>query len=243
MSGLGASVRKRLGALDLELAFEVGAAPLAVVGPNGAGKSTLLLCLVGVVVPDQGKITVGEQTVFDHAAGVNLPPDERRIAYVPQDYGLFPHLSARQNVEFALGCRRPIATAADRHRRAQALLDRLGAIGYADHPPGALSGGQRQRVALARAMATDPRALVFDEPFAALDALARDEVRVYLRERLADLGLPAILVTHDPADASALGAEVLVLEAGRVTQRGSLSELQARPASDYVARFCAHASR
>jgi ABC-type sulfate/molybdate transport systems ATPase subunit len=237
-SRLAATVRKRLGALALDVAFEVTAPPLAVVGPNGAGKTTLLLALLGIVHPDDGQVVLGGRTLFDRRSAVSLPPEDRHIAYVPQDYGLFPHLSASENVQFALGCRRPAPPAGQRRQEARALLDRLGAGGYADRRPAALSGGERQRVALARALATAPRALLFDEPFAALDVFARDEVRAYLRDRLADLGLPAVVVTHDRADVAALGADVLVVEAGRVTQHGPLSDLEARPATDYVARFC-----
>ena len=160
------------------------------------------------------------------------------MAYVPQDYALFPHLTARQNVEFALGCLPTPPAAAQRRDQARALLDRVGALAIADRTPAALSGGERQRVALARALATSPRALLFDEPFAALDAAARDEVRQFLAARLHELGLPALLVSHDPADVAAVDAEVLALEAGQVVQQGSLQQLRAQPATAFVARFC-----
>ena len=169
---------------------------------------------------------------------VDVPTEDRGIAYVPQDYALFPHLTAAENVAFALAClpgRRP---APQRREEARALLDRLGVLACADRRPRALSGGERQRVALARALARAPRLLLFDEPFAALDASVRGDVRQYLRERLAELDLPAVFVTHDLADVQALDVPVLVLEGGRVVQRGTVAELQARPATEYVARFC-----
>jgi molybdate transport system ATP-binding protein len=240
VSRLQATLRNRRGAFELEAELEVGGTTLAVAGPNGAGKTTLLLSLLGVLRPQAGRVTLDGQLLFDDVSGRDLPTEERRIAYVPQDYALFPHLTARQNVEFALRCRRPPPV--DRRDRALALLDRLGAAAYADRMPAELSGGERQRVALARALATEPRALLFDEPFASLDVAARDEVRRSLRDRLAELRLPAIVVTHDPADVEALGAAAMVLEDGRVVQRGTLDELGAHPATDYVSRFAAGSS-
>ena len=237
MSALEATVRKRFGPFALDLALETNGGGLAIAGPNGAGKTTALLAIVGAVRPDDGRVRLGGDVLYDASRGVDVPTEERGIAYVPQDYALFPHLTAAGNVEFALGCLRAPRPPRQRRDQARALLDRLGVLGCAERRPGALSGGERQRVALARALAREPRALLFDEPFAALDASARGEVRLFLRERLAELGLPALVVTHDRADVEALGFPVLVLEAGRVVQRGTLAELEARPATDYVARF------
>jgi molybdate transport system ATP-binding protein len=238
MSQLAMSVRARRGDFQLDLTLDLGASPLVIVGPNGAGKSTALLALLGIVRPDAGHILLGDEPLFDADRDVDLPTEERGIAYVPQDYALFPHLTAAENVAFALACRPARLPAAQRRAEARAWLDRLGVLPAADRHPAALSGGERQRVALARALARAPRLLLFDEPFAALDASVRDEVRRYLRERLAELGLPAIVVSHDRADVAALGAPVLVLERGQVVQRGTLAELEAAPATDYVARFC-----
>jgi molybdate transport system ATP-binding protein len=233
MSRLEVSVRKRLGVFELDLALDVDGS-VAIAGPNGAGKSTALLAMLGVVRPDAGQVRLGGQALFDAGADVDVPTEDRGIAYVPQNYALFPHLTACRNIEFALTSVR----ATRRREQALALLDRLGVAACADRLPAVLSGGERQRVALARALARQPRALLFDEPFAALDAAARGEVRRFLRARLAELGLPAVLVTHDRADVEALGVPVLVLEGGRVVQRGTLAELEARPATAYVARFC-----
>jgi molybdate transport system ATP-binding protein len=237
MTRLEATVRRRAGSFELDVQVTVAEAPLAIVGPNGAGKTTLLLSILGVVPIDGGRVALDGDVLFDGRTGIDVAVEDRRVAYVPQDYALFPHLTASENVEFALACRRPAPRTRDRRGRARALLDRMGALDYADRRPRELSGGERQRVALARALATDPRALLFDEPFAALDAGAREEVRLSLRAWLADLRLPAMIVTHDRRDVEALRASVAVIEAGRVVQRGELAELEAQPATEYVARF------
>jgi len=234
MSRLEVSLKRRLPGFELDVALAVAEAPVAVVGPNGAGKSTLLLSILGERPVDEGQVVLDGQRLLDR--GVDVPPEDRRIAYVPQDYALFPHLTAAANVEFALACRK--TPARERPERARAILERLGALAFAERRPATLSGGERQRVALARALATEPKALLFDEPFAALDVEARDEVRAYLHARLGELRLPALIVTHDRADVEALDAAVVVLEAGRVVQRGSLGELEAAPATPWVARFC-----
>jgi molybdate transport system ATP-binding protein len=229
VSRLDVAVRCRVAGFVLDAALEADGV-VAVVGPNGAGKTSLLLSILGVVRPEAGRVVLDGRVLHDGA--VDVPTEDRRIAYVPQDYGLFPHLTARQNVEFALGCR----PGRDREQ-AGALLERMGARSYAERRPAALSGGERQRVALARALATEPRALLFDEPFAALDVTARAEVRRSLGQWLHEVGLPAVIVTHDPADVAELDVPAVVLAGGKVVQRGTLAELRASPATDYVARF------
>jgi molybdate transport system ATP-binding protein len=223
VTALDARVRARAGALELDLDLHVDERGLALVGPNGAGKTTTLLALLGVR-RSEGPIHVGGHALHD------LPPEERGLAYLPQHYALFPHLTAAGNVAFALRGR-------DRTARARAVLERLDAGHLADRLPAALSGGERQRVALARALAVSPRALLLDEPFAALDVEARDEVRAFLAAELRALARPFIVVTHDRADLEALGAPLCVLEGGRAVQRGALAELEAAPANRFVARL------
>jgi molybdate transport system ATP-binding protein len=227
-------VRGRIGTLPLAISLDIGAAPLAVVGPNGAGKTSVLLLALGLLRPESGRIRLGDQVLFDD--GVDVPAEDRRIGYLPQDYALFPHLTVAQNIEFALGCRGTLGRA-ERRQRARALLGDLEVVALADRAPATLSGGERQRVALARALAIEPRALLLDEPLAALDVGARRAVRGFLAATLARLGLPAIVVTHDAADAVALGDRIAVLEAGRIVQTGTLADLRAAPASPFVAAF------
>ena len=237
---LRARVTGRIGALALDLELEAPAGTLAVVGPNGAGKTSLLLMLLGVLRPMSGSIELGERVLFDSARDLDVPVEGRELGYVPQDYALFPHLSVRENIEFALRCRGASNGRGGQRRvqeRAAEVLGELQLTALSERRVTALSGGEKQRVALARALSVRPRALLLDEPLAAFDVAARRQTRAFLAEYLGKLELPTIVVTHDAADARALGARLLVLEAGRVVQTGSWGELEANPASAFVAEF------
>lgn len=229
-------IEARLGQLRLAVDVSGGAGPIVVIGGNGAGKTSLLRLIAGAHRPSSGRISVGARTLFDAERGVDLPPEHRRVAYVPQGYGLFPHLSALDNAAFG---RSPggATDRATRRREALELLEQLDCAHLAKRMPSGLSGGERQRVALARALFVDPDLLLLDEPLSALDASARRSVRRFLAEHLMRRGRPSIVVTHDVRDVLAFDAPVWVLEAGRVLQRGSAAELQAAPASAFVAEF------
>jgi molybdate transport system ATP-binding protein len=224
---LEARVRRRIGALDLQVELTVASGAVLVAGPNGSGKSTLLRLLLGVLRPDGGSIALDGRILFD--GKTDLPPEERRLGYLPQDYALFPHLDALGNVAFGL-------RGDGRRRRAGQWLERLDAGHLATRRVGALSGGERQRVALARALAREPRALLLDEPFASLDPPARSELRGSLRRWLSAWRLPALIVSHDLLDAEVAG-RIAVLEGGRIVQEGTPDELRAAPASLFVAGF------
>ena len=233
---LRAELHLRVGALDLDLPLtaEPGES-VALLGPNGAGKSTALRLLAGLEGLDAGRISLDGDVLDEPATGRWVAPEDRRIGMVFQDYALFDHLDATENVAFGLrarGVRR-----AEARSRAVGWLERMGLGALADHRPGELSGGQRQRVALARALVVEPRLLLLDEPLAALDVGTRAGVRRELRRHLEGFGGVRVLVTHDPVDARVLADRVVVLEAGRVVQEGPLDELSARPRSDYVARL------
>lgn len=240
MTGLRAHVVASRGdfRLDVELTVEPGEV-VALLGPNGAGKSTVLAAVAGLLALDAGCVELGGRVLDDPGAGVRLPPSERRIGVVFSDALLFAHLSVLENVAFgprALGVAKDVA-----RRRARELLDSLDVGELAVRRPRQLSGGQAQKVALARALAVEPELLLLDEPLSALDAGARPRVRADLRRRLRDPavqpGRPCLVVTHDLVDALVLADRVVVVEAGRVEQAGSLAELTARPRTDYVARL------
>ncbi len=202
---------------------------VALLGPSGSGKTTLLRIIAGFEVPDGGRVEIGGRQVAGDGAWEE--PDRRRIGMVFQDGALFPHLSVAANVSF--GCSRP--------GRAEECLELVGMAGRATSYPHELSGGERQRIALARALAADPDVVLFDEPFASLDA----GLRVSLREEVAAIlrraGASALLVTHDQDEALSLADTVAVMRAGRIEQVGTPEEVYARPASRWLAGFLGEA--
>jgi molybdate transport system ATP-binding protein len=229
-----ADVRVARGEFALRVALQVADGELcAIVGPNGAGKTTLLRALAGLLAIDKGSVRIDKEVVDDPAADVFVPPEQRRVGVVFQDYLLFPHLTARDNVAFGLqerGVRRR-----DARMTADAWLARVGLGDKGDAKPRTLSGGQAQRVALARALAPEPALLLMDEPLAALDVQTRAELRRDLRGVLDGFTGARLLVTHDPVDALTLADRVVILEHGEVAQIGPPAEIVARPHSSYVA--------
>jgi ABC-type sulfate/molybdate transport systems ATPase subunit len=231
------AVTDRVGGLEIDVDLRGDGRTVALVGPNGSGKTTILRAIAGIRRPRSGRIRVGESVLFDGDAGVERAPEARRIGYVPQGCGLFPHLRVIDNVAFGLAFRPDREGRRSRREAAARLLDDLGCAHLTARLPDALSGGERQRVALARALIVNPQLLLLDEPLSALDASVRRTMRGFLAGRLQELDKPAIVVTHDVRDAIALDAHVYVLESGRVVQQGVVSELRAAPATDFVAEF------
>ena len=217
--------------LDAALAIEPGSC-LALAGPSGAGKTTLLRIVAGLARPTAGRVAIAEEVWLDTAAGREVPAELRRCGLVFQDYALFPRLSAWRNVAYGMPGSR-----GERRRRATALLERFGVGALADASPAALSGGERQRVALARALATEPRALLLDEPLAALDPGSRREALRELHAILAELPIPVLLVTHSYDEAALLAERIAVIARGRIVQAGDPAEVSTRPASAFVADF------
>jgi ABC-type sulfate/molybdate transport systems ATPase subunit len=223
-------IARSVGSLQLDVDLSVSAGTVLVAGPNGAGKTTLLHLILGISRPDAGRILLDGRLLFD--GRVDVPAERRCLGYVPQDSALFPHLDVLGNVAFGLGH----LPRAERRDRAGAWLTKLGVSDLGRRRIAALSGGERQRVALARSLARQPRALLLDEPFASLDPTARRELRISLRRWLAEWRLPALIVSHDPADAS-VADRIAVMERGRIVQQGTAGELRAAPVSDFVAGF------
>ena len=208
---------------------------LALLGPSGSGKTTLLRVIAGIEAPDGGRIHYGEVDVIDH------PIQARRIGFVFQDYALFDHMTVGDNIGFGLSVRgKPKAEIAARVRE---LLERVQLVGLAGRYPRELSGGQRQRVALARALAPDPQLLLLDEPFGALDARVRAELRGWLRRLHDELKLTSIFVTHDQEEALEVADEIVVLSAGKIEQVGAPTDVLDRPANSFVADFFSYVRR
>lgn len=184
-------------------------------GPSGAGKTVAMQCVAGLLAPDAGRIVVGETVFFDSRQGVRLPARRRGVGYVPQEYALFPHLTVLQNVAYAhTGPFARLVGGAEREK-ARAMLERFRIPDLGERYPRELSGGQRQRAALARALGAAPRLLLMDEPFAALDVPLRKALRKEIRELLAAMDIPVILITHDPADVEAFDGAIVLFEHGR----------------------------
>ena len=231
---LRVEARTRLGELELDVALEVRRGEcLALAGPSGAGKTSILRVAAGLLRPERGLVECGAETWLDTERGIDVPPEGRRCGYVFQEYALFPHLTAWQNVAYPL---RRVSRSA-RRRRAQELLERFGVGRLADARPRALSGGERQRVAVARALARRPSAMLLDEPLSALDARTRAGAARELEAVLREVEVPAILVTHDFAEAARLGDRVGVVDGGKIVQVGTPTELAAEPRSAFVADF------
>ncbi|MFF5082770.1 ABC transporter ATP-binding protein [Actinoplanes sp. NPDC000266] len=214
--------------LDIELGIRSGET-VALLGPNGAGKTTALRTLAGLTPLAGGHLTLDGRDLS------RTPPERRPIGVVFQDYLLFPHLTARDNVAF--GPRRHGADRRAAHEIADRWLERVGLADFARRKPRQLSGGQAQRVALARALAVDPQLLLLDEPLAALDARTRLETRSELHRHLSAHPGATLLVTHDPLDALVLADRLVIVEGGHVVQEGDAATITARPRTDYVAQL------
>ena len=230
---------------DLQVAFELAERGVvvdleveagrttALIGPNGSGKSTVCSVVAGLLDAENGQVVLGGR-VLDGTGGF-VRAGRRRVALLSQEPGVFTHMSVLGNVVFALRCQG--VSRAEATRRARAELAAVGADHLASRPGGALSGGQAARVALARALATGPRLLVLDEPMAALDVTARQEMRRLVARRCAEEGLTLLLVTHDVLDLTALAEDVVVLDRGRVVEQGPTARILSAPRSDFVAHL------
>jgi putative spermidine/putrescine transport system ATP-binding protein len=198
-------------------------------GPSGSGKTTTLRLIAGFERPDEGRIELGGADVS------RLPPYERDVNTVFQDYALFPHMTVGENVEYGLRVRK--VSRAERRRRATAVLETVQLTGFAERKPSQLSGGQRQRVALARAIVNNPRVLLLDEPLGALDLKLRQELQIELKQLQQELGMTFVYVTHDQEEALTMSDRIAVFNEGRVEQIGTPAEMYEHPATEFVAGF------
>jgi len=218
-------VQRRLGhagsVFELDIAFQSDEQRLVLFGPSGAGKTQTLMMMAGLNTPSQGRVVFQDQVVFDSQQSIHLAARQRGLGYVFQDYALFPHLTVRQNIGFALkqGLQNPKQTHEDSSVAHWTQVFQLQAV--SELYPEQLSGGQRQRTALARALVAQPRALLLDEPFAAMDRPLRQRLREELLQLQTELALPMVLITHDEEDVKAFAEEVIHIQQGKVVSGSS----------------------
>lgn len=203
--------------LALDVAFEVPPGITVLFGPSGAGKSTTLAAIAGLLPGARGRVSIDDEVWLDSTAGIDKPVHQRALAYVFQSLALFPHLTAAENVAYGLDRTKSVP---ERQGEAHALLERMQVLHLADRRPRTFSGGEAQRVALARAFARQPRVLLLDEPFSAMDRRLRAELGAEVQRYVAEARIPAILVTHHRMEARSLGGRVVVLEGGKVKAAG-----------------------
>lgn len=228
---LDVNVKKRLDGFDLQVSFQAAPGLSVFFGDSGAGKTLTLRMIAGLLRPDEGRVTFGGEVLYDQSTRVWVRPQKRRIGFVFQHESLFPHLTVQNNILFG---GRGLGKAKSRER-ANELLRRLSLEKLADKAPGEISGGQKQRVALARTLMQEPRALLLDEPFSALDLLNRKKMRECLAQVMRELSIPVILVTHDLVEALTLADQLLIVDDGRIVQQGPPEEIVTHPANDHVA--------
>lgn len=218
---------------DVTLTIESGSFT-TLLGPSGCGKTTLLRMIAGLETPDTGEIYLGDTCVFSSEKQINIPPEKRGLAFVFQDFALWPHLTVYENVAFGL---RAAKNTAQLDSKVKNALKAVQLEGFEKRYPHEMSGGQQQRVAFARAIAIEPECILFDEPLSALDALLREEMRTELKELMNKFNITAVFVTHDQTEAMSMSDKIAVLHGGNVDQYAHPEEVYAHPTTPFVARF------
>lgn len=226
-------IGKKVNGFSLDVSWEIGNELAVLFGYSGAGKSLTLQMIAGLMEPNSGIIRFNGEVFYDRSSSVNLSPQERSIGYVFQDLALFPHMTVEGNILYG-------AKGMDKNIRIQKcaeLINEFGLKGLEDKLPSEISGGQKQRVAFARALIRRPKMLLLDEPFSALDAPLRIEMRNFLKDIRAEFNIPVVLVTHDLIESQTLADRLIIYSEGKITQIGTFDEITGNPATDEVMRL------
>ncbi len=226
-------IEKKLGSFTLRTQFETGRGTMALLGASGCGKSVTLKCIAGIMTPDKGRIVLDGETLFDSDKHIDLTPQQRRVGYLFQQYALFPNMTVAQNIQ----CGIRSGTRTEKQQRAAEQLRRFRLEGMEKKYPAQLSGGQQQRVALARILASEPRAILLDEPFSALDSFLKWNLELELSDLLSDFGGPILWVSHDLGECYRNCGSVCVIENGRSSPVTDMETLVRRPATQSAARL------
>ena len=232
---LNVNFEKRYPGMAIRASFSqktAGYGATALFGPSGCGKTTVLRTVAGLIRPDRGVITWGDESWTDTHQSIHVPPQRRNVGFLFQDYALFPHMTIADNIGYGLHDKPAV-----RKQKVGSIMERFRLSGMAERFPHMLSGGQQQRVALARAVIRKPRLLLLDEPLSALDANTRQSIRSELREMLVEAATPVLIVTHDPLEVMTLADRVLVMQGGDILQQGSVEDVFSRPANLDVAHI------
>ncbi len=225
---LTVKIRKQLGSFCLDVEFEAKSGVTCLLGASGSGKSYTLKCIAGIEKPDSGYIELDGRVLFDSERGINLPPQKRQVGYLFQNYALFPNMTVRQNILCGLHREKDRSL---RERKFRNILQTMQLNGLENHRPAQLSGGQQQRVALARILVSEPRLLMLDEPFSALDAHLRDSLKIELRDMIRRFGREVLMVTHSREEAYNMSERIAVLDQGKLLTVKNTKELFADPES------------
>ncbi len=226
-------IHKNLGSFSLDVSFEAENGITCILGPSGCGKSFTLKCIAGIERPDRGRIELDGTVLFDSEKHIDLPPQKRKVGYLFQNYALFPNMTVRKNIACGLYGEKD---AAAKDRKISRILKLMRLEGLEEHKPWQLSGGQQQRTALARILVTEPRILMLDEPFSALDGHLRDALKIELRDTLQRFGQPVLMVTHDRYEAYNMGRKIAVMDNGRILTINNTKTVFADPGSVAAAR-------
>ena len=223
---ISVNIEKNLGSFCLKTNFECDGTPTALLGASGCGKSLTLRCIAGIVKPDKGQIVLNGRVLFDSEKGIDLPPQQRKVGYLFQNYALFPNMTVEQNIACGLYSEKNKTI---KQSKVAQMISRMQLDGLEKRKPHQLSGGQQQRVALARILAGDPEILLLDEPFSALDSYLRDQMLTEVKRILADFNKDMLLVTHNRDEAYSMCPYLMVMDSGSIVRRGKTKEVFACP--------------